>query len=484
MKNLNNNNNSLKNIEIHPPEVVWDNIERELQKKKNRKVIPFWFKFSGAAAVLLIGIFLGKQYSNQSIKTNIDKNNIVVESFGNNKYKISIDNKSKNQNVKESEIHEIKKYVNNQKSNLITSKNPTNNISETSINFKQKPIARNKSRQISSANDQSENVLIENNSKLINNLIENKTTTTAQTNLDIDLKNKNINPENSIHISENLTLAESKKDSDSKKINELEILLAEKTTKKPNLQKSNKWQIMPNLAPVYANSTSNNSPIDAKFNNNQKSYDKNISFGLAVNYSLNKKFAIRSGINHFSVGYNTNEIGFYSSKNANVKTTIANINQVDNSNNLTVLSNVTDLESTLQVDNISSYANNNNNEKIQSGVLTQQTSYIEVPVEISYSVIDKKIGINLIAGVSTFFLNKNQITIQSAVSSLDLGQSNNLSKIHYSSNIGLGLSYKFAKSFKINLEPIFKYQINTFTNDVGNYKPYFVGVYSGISFGF
>jgi hypothetical protein len=31
---------------------------------------------------------------------------------------------------------------------------------------------------------------------------------------------------------------------------------------------------------------------------------------------------------------------------------------------------------------------------------------------------------------------------------------------------------------------MFKYQINTFNQNSGNFKPYFIGLYSGISFSF
>ena len=36
----------------------------------------------------------------------------------------------------------------------------------------------------------------------------------------------------------------------------------------------------------------------------------------------------------------------------------------------------------------------------------------------------------------------------------------------------------------LNLEPVFKYQLNTFTNTSGDFRPYFVGFYTGLSFKF
>mgnify|MGYP000353444670 CR=1 FL=1 len=46
------------------------------------------------------------------------------------------------------------------------------------------------------------------------------------------------------------------------------------------------------------------------------------------------------------------------------------------------------------------------------------------------------------------------------------------------------LDYNFSKQFQFNLDPTFKYQINTFNNTSGNFKPFIVGVYTGLSFKF
>lgn len=64
-----------ENFEIHPSENVWENIKIELEEKKNKKrVIPFWWKLSGIAAALFIGLFIvvDNLDSNEQIITNSD----------------------------------------------------------------------------------------------------------------------------------------------------------------------------------------------------------------------------------------------------------------------------------------------------------------------------------------------------------------------------------------------------------------------------
>jgi len=111
-------------------------------------------------------------------------------------------------------------------------------------------------------------------------------------------------------------------------------------------------------------------------------------------------------------------------------------------------------------------------------------SYIEVPLELSYALVNKRFGVDIIAGMSTLFLNQNEVTMLSDGLKTDLGEANNLNKTHFSSNIGLGIKYRLFKSIQANFEPKFKYQINTFSKNDGDFKPYFFGLYTGLSYTF
>src|SRR6478672_119802 len=49
----------LEHFDVTPPEMAWKNIETQLkEKEEKRRVIPFWWKFAGAAAILLLGFGL------------------------------------------------------------------------------------------------------------------------------------------------------------------------------------------------------------------------------------------------------------------------------------------------------------------------------------------------------------------------------------------------------------------------------------------
>ena len=82
------------------------------------------------------------------------------------------------------------------------------------------------------------------------------------------------------------------------------------------------------------------------------------------------------------------------------------------------------------------------------------------------------------------FLNQNNISLVANGVEMEVGRANNLNNIHFSSNVGLGFRYNFWNSFNANFQPMFKYQINTFSENSGNFRPYFIGLYTGISFSF
>jgi hypothetical protein len=117
--------------------------------------------------------------------------------------------------------------------------------------------------------------------------------------------------------------------------------------------------------------------------------------------------------------------------------------------------------------------------------LDQNLGFIEVPIEIEYSVLNTKLGLNLIGGFSTLFLNNNEIfSVETNGNQTLMGEATNVNDLSYSANFGIGLDYELSKKLKVNLEPTFKYQLNTFNNTSGDFQPFFIGVYTGLSFKF
>lgn len=509
-----------KDLEVNPPETVWTNIEAKLDEKKKRRIIPFWWKLSGVAAVFILGFLLTKSIYNSEIKSGPSINapankNTIVDETNSNKTKKQNNKAGFNKNELKNNSSSAKAVVSN--SNTVDSSAPEENKTNKAIVSSKSDVAEKawashrslkiKSNAFGNKNAAAESVFEKaqkqvaqkttNNPSIVENEIaqtdlkaKNKQTNSsasetrangeqsgakAPINLD-DLKGSSISKIATKEIEKKVNDTASK---NSVANNELEELLNEKESKVKQESKRNRWQLTSNVAPIFLGSISNGSPIDSTLTKNSKSYNTNVGFGLGVSYVVNKKVTVRTGINKVDISYNTNDIGFFTGIQAKMLTNVTptvsssmiNVHSLNGGVSNTPSENgLLPFENTLLLEN--------------TGYLKQEIGYLEMPIEMTYSLFDKKFGLKIIGGFSTLFLQDNSITIVSEERNVLLGRANNLNDIHFSTNFGLGIKYGFMKSFEFNLEPTVKYQLNTFSSNAGNFKPYIFGVYSGISYKF
>ncbi|WP_299185977.1 hypothetical protein [uncultured Aquimarina sp.] len=236
-----------------------------------------------------------------------------------------------------------------------------------------------------------------------------------------------------------------------------------------------RWNIAPNIAPVYYDSFGGSS-IDSQFSDNNKQGEVNLSYGIQVAYAINKKLIIRSGVSKVDVGYNTEDVGFgiasLSRENGISNTQSIVVSDYQNGS-VSLAPPPGDVNSEILV-------------KSQNpGLLNHSIGYIEVPLELKYALTSSKIGIHMIGGVSTLFLEDDEVSIiAGSFRNENVSREQTVNDISFSGNIGIGFDYKLSDKFKINMEPIFKYQFNGFNNSADNFKPYYFGVYTGVSFRF
>ena len=258
--------------------------------------------------------------------------------------------------------------------------------------------------------------------------------------------------------------------------NPLEILLREIERKEIAYEKEerSKWALGTTIAPVYFNSIEGGSPIDPVFKNSSKDFRSTTGFGLNASYDISKRLSVKSGINFINMNYLTNDVAYQS----NIKLVNSNPSNI-NRNQFGITLAFTSKENMLQAfGDIDNFISNN------IGSLRQEIGYVEVPMELGYKFVDKKLKIELIGGFSTLFLSNNSISLIKNDLELEIGKASNLNKIHFSSNVGLGFKYSFWKAFSANFQPMFKYQINPFSQNAGDFRPYFIGLNTGLSYQF
>ena len=458
----------LRDFEATPDNQVWLNIEAELKKDKKRKVIPLWLRYSGIAAAFLLGLFI----LNTNQMFNSKKENPIVLNSKNSSNKKQINPRNGSNKVliagnsKENSKHKKEIIITNFSKPVVKDEKeikPHNSSNALGVNKKNQNNADVFLPKDNLSINQPE--LKSDNNRTLNpekNGVENSNSLASTPNQTLEKKNLKENEESQKQPSIN-----------PESPNELEEILKAKSAQKKAVASNskNKWQITPNVAPVYLNANSGGSPIDEQLSDYEKKSDNSLSFGLGLRYAVNNKLAIRTGVNKVVLGYNTNNVLYSTGLTAN---NLKNI-QYPSDNVVKLVDQA----------NYSSYPTFEKEiQKTNTGTLNQKMGYFELPMEVSYAVLDKKFGINLIGGFSTLFLNENTISLVSPQSNIELGEAKNLNQVHFSTNVGLGFKYQILKSFQINLEPMVKYQLNTFSNNSGDFKPLFIGLYSGISYGF
>lgn len=535
-----------KDFESEPSELAWQYIEARLEKKRDRKIIPLWFRLTGAAAVLLIGLAIIFTVGDNKNAGNSNNTPVVSapESTG-NKGKDengAANGLSRGKNTTGAAVTATddpgnvrdKTKANQSRPSAVPAKpgsvgSSASGLPQTSDGVAVYPAGKQtgkntgaKSRKAGAANDRSTHSPAgpENESRYastsgnvkrqqakqgntasvkqadglkitheatgrnnINQIAVNENNQSGQT------QQHNKSEVNKSEVTEKTTTStraiaakaeDTKKDSTAlamaEEPNALEELLKEKENKSvtENEPKINRWQITSNVAPIYLSSTSEGSPIDSRFSGNDKEYKTNLSYGLGLSYAVSKKLSVRTGVNSISLEYNTNDVEFSQTSNARQ---LEHVNMNLQGSMLDIRAKGESLASAPELG-----TNGNITQKFDSSI-TQKTGYIEVPVELAYQLLDKRIGIEVIGGFSTLFLNENEVSLISSDTEMQIGKANNLNSTHFSTNLGIGFKYNFFKSFQFNLEPKLKYQINTYTES-GNFNPFLFGIYTGLNYRF
>ncbi|MBD0823406.1 hypothetical protein [Aestuariibaculum marinum] len=455
-----------KDFEATPNGAVWNNIEAQLGNKKKKRVIPIWWRYGGVAAALLLLLTLGNLFFNNNNTTPVDVPTIVntnstLESSNNDENAIASEN---NETINPEE------QLNENPSEITT---PVQQNSKPSVTFTKNSVPKNKNSKASI--NSAKNTIAKNHTENNNNTIIANSSVSDK----IEISKSEIpgNTENPNEPKTETTIASTSIQKEQKDNLSIEEAIKNNNAIADNKSKPNRWTITPNVAPVYFNSLGEGSSLDQQFVKNSKTGEVNMSYGINASYAINKKVRIRSGINRVNLGYNTNDVVVYES------TAFSSSSRM-----LKNVSSSGSKESSLAVISSNNIADANKAPetfKSFNTSLNQSFGFIEVPLEIEYAITNKKLGINVIGGFSSLFLNNNEVYSQPVNGSRTyIGEAININNVSYSANFGLGLNYKVTKKLDLNLEPMFKYQINTFENTSGDFKPYFIGVYSGFSIKF
>ena len=443
-----------KDYEVFPEPIVWKNIEKQIRKQKKRRIIPLWLRFAGAAAILLILVSTGLWIFDQDNNLENKPNEIIITNTevdaATDSEKNDLDKAKKN--IDTDQISDFKEE------NLISTSNQQNyksksndiQISEglnTEVEESNTLAAEAEGVIATTERVTEQSIAVEENSNEANVFLEGDKALVALE------ENNEVKEEGKMDLLEEMS-----------KLND-----NEESTE----AKEKKWSVGSIIAPVYYNTFSNGSPIDPSLANNNKDGEGSVSYGLKLNYKLSNKLSLQSGINTVDLGYVTENVSALLSSSllegseTNINT---NIEEVSVATVSTLSQNSDAFSQRSSID--------------QNGSLDQNFSYVEIPLEAKYNILQKKLGVNIVGGISTYLLYQNKVTINSFGKSTILGEASNLNSLNFSGNLGLDFDYNISKKLYINVSPMLKYQFNTFSENAGGFQPYYFGVYTGLNFRF
>ncbi len=427
-------NDKFKYAEKIPPGEIWDSISAQLPfKKRKKRIIPIWYLLAGTAAVLALMVLIFKDYSspisNQKISNSPEK---PVEKYNSDDPDVSKFQESGTESLFELKNDVVQTKIQKPEPQN-TKENQNNNVinkqSQISKDIKKNTPGSYTATEVKSIEKESSQEESLNSEYELSQLIQNGVEIVAN---------------DSITLRED-TIA---------KVEHIEELINKKEVEESlKISMSKRLSVTTTAGALYFDNLSGGSGIDEQFANNNSSSEITSSYGINFGYQISPKIKIRTGISKINLVSNTQNVAYSSLINSRV------------------------------IEGSEFSTNPSDNTAAAFGKVNQNIGFIEVPSEIEYLMVNKKFGINLIGGFSTLFLNKNKISINTENINTDLGKVKNLNEISFTANAGLGLSYKVSSQFHFNIEPIFKYQLNTF-KDTKNFNPYYFGIYSGFSFKF
>ena len=381
----------------------------------------------------------------------------------------------------------------NNSNTLLNNKNRVTNSTQKEEGIANTNKINNKKAEVLSNNEQHVNntgAVVSNTNNNSNNKASNTSNSvnTNNYNTGISSTNNNTNIKNELNTTDATAIAsvnslnEKEKENitvalDFVKSNAIEEAIAKNQNIIEKEKDVDRWSVNANIAPVYYNTLGKGSHIHDQFIDNPKNGELNTSYGVQVGYAFNNRLKVRSGISKLNLSYDTaNVIVYENVTNTPGSNPLRNIDFIPNREGQTL--------SVLSTDNLGIQQINDFASDKLNAALSQRIDYIEVPLELEYALVNKRFGVNVIGGVSTFILNDNEVVTEVDNRKTLIGKANNINNISFSTNFGIGIDYKFSDTFKFNLEPTFKYQINAFSETSGDFKPYIIGVYTGFSYKF
>ncbi|OIV43948.1 hypothetical protein [Flavobacterium johnsoniae] len=210
------------------------------------------------------------------------------------------------------------------------------------------------------------------------------------------------------------------------------------------LSKNEKWALQ-----LFAGVANSENYRNNKTLGNVNDSKQSNSYGVKTQYKINKKWAVASGFKINELGQSVANVSYFNVKSSALFTPVdyfaqsASMPQIASDADYVLVSN--NAKESLKSDNV------------QSGNLDQNLRYLEMPLEVSYSIFSRnKTNINLNTGAFVGKLISNNV----ALDGNSIGENVNAKDYVYGSTLSSTIQYRVYKKTNVFVEPAVNYYVN------------------------
>lgn len=430
----------LEDFSKNPPSDLWEAIEEKLEEPKKKRVFAYWWS---VAASLIVGLgLLGAFYFQSSNEKHTNGMPLPVTPHNG----IVNQSRSLEENNSKQEIQAQDKNQKNQivypKSNKENNNQAEENLTHLSAQKGAKSITSLYSHhQLAAATTIRSKVLNaekQQQNQSEKNTISNPALVQENPNSVVE-KSATENPNNAIKPKEDL------------KQNALAALANENQKKEKKSTVEDRWSLQ-----LFAGINNSQNLKNQKSLGNSIESQKGYNYGVKTNYKLNKRWAVSTGLKISELGQQVANVSYL-----NASQSLVNVNQFSyaapkDKQGITSNSNY------IFVPTTTSYEKSNVSTTIyESGNLSQRVQYIEMPMEISYSILNKgKARLNLNTGGFVGRVISNKVALDNTA----IGKNSDVNETVFGTVLSSTLQYELYKKTRVFVEP----GMNFYTQPVQN----------------
>ena len=266
-------------------------------------------------------------------------------------------------------------------------------------------------------------------------------------------------------------------------------------------QKKSHWLVGAQVSPAYSVSRSSHSQSYASnMVSSSSSNPVDLGGGISIEYKKGKRWSLQSGV-YYSGMAQTSGNSAYSNRNLVASPNFdsehgmeyfnAPVN-IDSRSSKMMMNSVAGVIEFSGVPTGIVLGTNLEDKTLASSAVVvsdarfiQNFEYIEIPLYLRYTILDSRFDVEMLGGFSSNLLVGNETYMESGNNKSSVGKTKDMESVNYSGTLGVGFKYGLSKRIYLNVEPRVKYYLNSLnSNSSVTYKPYTIGVFTGLSYEF